>query len=112
LAAAVLKCLDGEIQTRFYIGTDEEKQKIINAGFDLDKTYFTDDLAKSDDIICAATGVTDGEFLNGVRFGSHKAKTYSVVMRARTRTVRYIEAIHNLDYKTVPSRELNQEQQI
>lgn len=112
LAAAALRCLGGEIQSRFYIRNDDEKQKILNAGFDLNKTYLTDDLAQSDDIIFAATGVTDGEFLKGVRFGSHKAKTYSVVMRARTRTVRYIEAIHNLDYKTVPSRELNQEQQI
>lgn len=112
IAAAALKCLDGEIQTRFYSKDDAEKEKFQAMGFDPEKVYFTEDLAKGDDIIFVATGITSGEFLEGVSFGKQKATTHSIVMRAKYRTVRYIDAIHNLIYKTIPSRERNQEEKV
>jgi len=112
LAAAALKCLDGEIQTKFYAINQTEKEKIKKLGFDPEKIYFTDDLAKGEEIIFAATGITSGEFLEGVSFGSQKAITHSIMMRAKYKTIRYLKAIHNLKYKTIPSRERNQEEKI
>lgn len=112
LAATALRCLDGEIQTRFYAHNDEEKKRIAASGFDINKVYYTEDLAKGDDLIFAATGITSGEFLAGVSFGSHQATTYSIVMRAKYRTVRYIKTLHNLQYKTIPSRERNAEEEV
>jgi fructose-1,6-bisphosphatase II len=110
LTAAALSCLGGEIQTRFYFGNAEERALVERAGLDPDAVYRTEDLARGEDIIFAATGVTGGEFLQGVSFGSHQATTHSVVMRSKYKTVRYIKAIHNLNYKTIPSRERNQEE--
>jgi fructose-1,6-bisphosphatase II len=112
LAAAALRCLDGEIQTRFYAHNDEEKKRIVASNFDINKVYYTEDLAKGDDLIFAATGITSGEFLKGVSFGSHQATTHSIVMRAKYRTVRYIKTLHNLKYKTIPSRERNAEEEV
>lgn len=112
IAAAALRCLDGEIQTRFYPQNDEEKRRIKASGFDVDRVYFTEDLAKGDNLIFAATGITSGELLEGVSFGSFLATTHSVVMRAKYRTIRYIKAIHNLKYKTIPSRERNTEEEV
>jgi fructose-1,6-bisphosphatase II len=105
LAAAALKCLGGEIQVKMAPRDETEKRKVLDAGFtDLDLVYCTEDMVKGESIIFSATGVTGGDFLPGVRFQGSTAITHSVVMRARTRTVRYIKAIHNLDIKTVPSR--------
>jgi fructose-1,6-bisphosphatase II len=112
LAAAALRCLDGEIQTRFYAHNAEEQKRIVASGFDINKVYYTEDLAKGDDLIFAATGITSGEFLEGVSFGSHQATTHSIVMRAKYRTVRYIKTLHNLKYKTIPSRERNAEEEV
>ena len=112
LAAAALRCLDGEIQTRFYPQNEAEKNKLEAAGFDVNRIYFTEDLAKGDNLIFAATGITSGEFLEGVSFGSHQATTHSIVMRCKYRTIRYIKAIHNLKYKTIPSRERNMEEEV
>ncbi len=110
LAAAALNCLGGEIQARFHIVRAEERTLIERAGYDPGAVYRTEELARGQDIIFAATGVTGGEFLQGVSFGSHQAMTHSVVMRSKYKTVRYIKAIHNLNYKTIPSRERNQEE--
>lgn len=112
LAAAALKCLDGEIQARFYLQKQNEKETIRNLGFNTEKVYITEDLAKGDDIIFAATGITSGDFLQGMSYGSQKVTTHSIVMRAKYCTVRYIQTIHNLTYKTIPSRERNQEEKI
>ncbi|MDD3840188.1 MAG: class II fructose-bisphosphatase [Clostridia bacterium] len=112
LAAAGLRCLDGEIQTKFYIRDEQEKEKIVKKGFDINKTYYTEDLARGNDIIFCATGVSDGDLLKGVQFGSYKATTYSVVMRAKYKTIRYIKAIHDLKCKTIPSRERNREEKV
>lgn len=110
LAAAALKCLDGEIQAKFWWQKEEERKNIIDKGFDIDKLFFTDDLAKGDSIIFCATGVTNGEMLKGVTFGSHKATTHTMMMRAKTKTVRYITAIHNLNHKTIHTKELDREE--
>jgi len=113
LAAAALRCLGGEIQVKMFARDEAEKKRILDAGYgDLEQVYCTEDLAKGDSIIFAATGVTGGDFLPGVRFSGHTAITHSVVMRARTRTVRYIKAIHHLDTKTIPSRGQQREVEI
>lgn len=112
IAAAALKCLDGEIQTRFFAKDEAEKAKIRELGFDVERVYTTEDLAKGEEIIFAATGITSGEFLQGITFGSGKATTHSILMRAKYRTIRYITTVHNLKYKTIPSRERNQEEWI
>lgn len=110
IAAAALRCLDGEIQTKFYPFDDTEQAKFEALGFDPQKIYFTEDLAQGDDLVFAATGVTSGDFLKGITFGSQLATTYSIMMRAKYRTVRYIKSMHNLQYKTIPSRERNAEE--
>lgn len=113
LAAAALRCLDGEIQTKFFATNDSEKEKVAKAGYQFDKVYYTEDLAKGEEIIFSATGITGGEFLEGVSFGSNQtAVTHSIVMRAKYRTARYIKAIHNLKYKTIPSRARNTEEKV
>ena len=71
LAAAALRCLDGEIQTKFYAVNDVEKEKVARAGYELDKVYYTEDLAKGEDIIFSATGITGENFLR-YEFGKIK----------------------------------------
>lgn len=100
LAAAALKCLGGEMQARLYPEDDEDKEKIIEMGIaDMNKLLLLDDLVKDDDVIFAATGITDGDMLKGVRFLGKTASTHSLVMRGKTGTVRFVEAIHRLDKK-------------
>ena len=107
ISAAALKCLGGELQVKIWPRDEEERQKILGMGYteaDLDRPYGTEDIAKGDSIIFCATGITGGDFLPGVRYEGNLAITHSVAMRARTRTVRYITAHHNMDIKTIPSR--------
>lgn len=99
LAAAALRCVGGEIQGRLVYQKEGEKERARMMGIrELDKIYRTEDLARGD-VMFAATGVTDGDFLKGVRFGPDRAKTHSVVMRSVTGTIRYLEAIHNFKVK-------------
>lgn len=95
LAAAALKCVSGQMLCRIWPRTDEERAKLQSDGVDLKRIYTVDDLVASDNVSFAATGITTGELLRGVRFGATGARTHSVMMRARTGTIRYIEAIHN-----------------
>jgi fructose-1,6-bisphosphatase II len=97
LAAAALKCLGGEIQGRLYPRNDEERQAALDAGYDLDRVLYTDDLVQGDNCFFAATGVTDGELLRGVRSNDFGATTESFVMRSRTGTVRHVRAQHRLE---------------
>ena len=92
-----LKCMGGEIQGRLWPRNESEKRAAIAAGYDLDAVLTTDDLVKGDNCFFAATGVTDGELLKGVRFYPGGASTQSLVMRSRSGTVRMIEARHRLD---------------
>jgi fructose-1,6-bisphosphatase II len=80
-----------------YPRNDEEKQAAIDQGYDLDAVLTTDDLVKGDNCFFAATGVTDGELLHGVRYISGGARTQSLVMRSKSGTVRMIDARHRID---------------
>jgi len=107
LAAAALKCLGGEMQVKMWPRDEEERGKILDMGYsdhDFARVYETDDMVKGDSIIFCATGITGGDFLPGVRYEGNVAITNSVAMRAKTTTVRYVTAHHNLDIKTIPSR--------
>ncbi len=101
IAAAALKCMGGEMQARLYPEDEEERKRCYQMGItDLNKIMYMDDLVKGDDAIFAATGVTSGSLLKGVNFlGGGKAETHSVVMRAKTGTIRYISAVHSIDLK-------------
>ena len=97
IAAAAVKSLGGVVQGRLWPRTDEERQSLVEAGYDLDRVLMTDDLVGGDNVFVAATGVTDGALLRGVRFTPGGAMTDSIVMRSRSGTVRRIEAQHALD---------------
>lgn len=94
IAACAIKCLGGVIQGRLYPRDDEEREQALAAGYDLNQVLTTDDLVRGEDVFFAATGVTDGELVNGVRYRGRRAVTQSIVMRSRTGTVRVIEAFH------------------
>lgn len=96
LAAAALRCIGGQIQGRLLFRNDDEKARAAKWGVtDLNRKYSTTDLAKGD-VMFAATGVTTGAMLKGVRRFHGGAETHSVIMRSKSGTVRYIHAIHNL----------------
>jgi fructose-1,6-bisphosphatase II len=97
IAAAAVKSLGGAVQGRLWPRDDEERQKLVDAGYDPDRMLTTDDLVGGDNIFVAATGVTDGALLNGVRFSRDGAVTDSMVVRSRSGTVRRVEAYHQLD---------------
>ncbi|MWC30111.1 class II fructose-bisphosphatase [Paenibacillus sp. MMS18-CY102] len=101
LAAAALKCLGGEIQGKLMPDDDEQFQRCISMGLDDPYKLLTvDDMVGTDDVIFAATGVTPGEFLGGVRYTEgQRAETHSIVMRAKTRTVRFVRSLHYLPNK-------------
>ena len=88
ISAAAIKCLRGEIQGKLWPRNDEERQKLVDSGYDLDKVLTTDDLVSGHDVFVAATGVTSGVFLRGVRVSGAGVETESIVMRSRSGTVR------------------------
>jgi fructose-1,6-bisphosphatase II len=94
LSAAALKCVGGALQGKLWPRTDEERQALVAAGFDLDQVLTTNDLVGGDEVFFAATGVTTGALLRGVRYTKQGAVTDSIVMRSRSSTVRRIEAQH------------------
>jgi len=101
LAAAALQCIGGSMLGRLVFHTDVERERAAKWGItDLDKIYTTDDLAKGDNVMFAATGVTDGTMLRGVRRYPGGAKTSSIIMRSKSGTVRRVEATHNFRRKT------------
>jgi fructose-1,6-bisphosphatase II len=97
IAAAALKCMGGEIQGRLYARDEDERQSATALGYDFDRILTTDDLVQGDNCFFAATGITDGELLQGVRFTNRGATTQSLVMRSRSGTVRQVNAIHRID---------------
>jgi fructose-1,6-bisphosphatase II len=96
ISAVAIKCLGGVIQGRLWPVDDDEKQKAIDAGHDISRVLSTDDLVSSDNAFFAATGVTDGELLHGVRFHSSGATTQTLVMRSKSGTIRFMESDHQL----------------
>jgi len=105
LAAAALKCLGGEIQAQFRWRSDEEKERGRTMGLDVDdadRVYFTNDLASGERVVFAATGVTDGELLRGVRFFGGGARTHSLLMSSARGIVRFIDTVHTFDPRVPP----------
>ncbi len=100
ISAAALKCVGGGIQGRLWPRDDDERQKLVDAGYDVDKVLHTDDLVAGDDVFVAATGVTTGALLRGVRYTRDGAVTESIVMRSRSGTIRRIEARHKFEKLT------------
>ncbi len=94
VSAAAMKAMGGEIQACFAPQSDAEHEAMATAGFDLGHVFSQDELIKSDNCFFAATGLTDGALLRGVRFDSSGARTQSLVMRSRSGTVRMIDATH------------------
>jgi fructose-1,6-bisphosphatase II len=94
IAACALKCLDGVMFGRLWPRDDGERQAALDAGYDLDQVLTIDDLVRGDNVFFAATGVTDGELVRGVRFDGRGATTQSLSMRSKSGTVRLIEARH------------------
>jgi fructose-1,6-bisphosphatase II len=97
IAAAALKCLGGFIQGRLYPRNDQERRAALDAGYDLERVLTADDLVQSEDVFFAATGITDGALLEGVRYSADGATTESIVMRSKSGTIRVIQAEHRWD---------------
>jgi fructose-1,6-bisphosphatase II len=106
LAGAALKCMGGEIQGRLWPRNEAERQAALDAGYDLNAVLTTDDLVRGDNCFFAATGITDGELLQGVRYHDFGATTQSLVMRSKSGTLRKIDASHPLaklaEYSAIP----------
>ena len=99
LTAAAVKCMGGFMQGRLVFMNDEERTRAKSMGIDdLDRIYSSEDLAQGE-VFFAATGVTNGDLVRGVRYFSNGAKTHTVVMRSKSRTVRFIETLHYFDHK-------------
>ncbi|HUG74558.1 MAG TPA: class II fructose-bisphosphatase [Acidimicrobiia bacterium] len=97
IAACALLCMGGEMQCRLWPRDDSERRYAAEAGLDLDEIIDLRRLVSGDDVFFAATGVTDGELLDGVRYTPGGARTHSVVMRSKTGTIRFMEAQHRFD---------------
>lgn len=97
LAACAIRAMGGELQGKLFIRNKEEEKLGIKMGYSLDKVITMDDMVSSNDVFFAATGITDGELLGGVRYTGHGAETESLVIRGKTGTVRWINAKHNFD---------------
>jgi fructose-1,6-bisphosphatase II len=95
IAACALKCLDGALFGRLYPRDDTERAAALDQGYDLDRVLTIDDLVSGEDIFFAATGVTDGELLRGVRYGPRRVLTQSLSMRSRSGAVRVIDGRHH-----------------
>jgi fructose-1,6-bisphosphatase II len=96
IAAAALKCMGGELQGRLWPRSDDERDEALRLGYDVTKVLDLDDLVQGDNCFFAATGITDGELLRGVRYDSRGSSTESLVMRSKSGTVRRIDARHRL----------------
>jgi fructose-1,6-bisphosphatase II len=96
ISAAAIKCLGGAMQGKLWPRNDDERTRLVEAGFDVDRVLTADDLVGGDDVFVAATGVTTGALLSGVRVVRDHVETESIVMRSRSGTVRRIAASHPL----------------
>jgi len=97
IAACAIKTLGGVIQGRLWPKDDDERQKALDAGHDLDRVLVTDELVQGEDVFFVATGITDGELLTGVRYRGSSVRTHSIVTRSRSGTIRLVESEHSLD---------------
>jgi fructose-1,6-bisphosphatase II len=97
LAACALKSMQGEIQGKLYPRSEEEASLAIELGYDLDSVLTIEDMVNCEEVFFAVTGITDGELVDGVKYFGEGARTHSLVMRARSGTVREIRATHRWD---------------
>jgi fructose-1,6-bisphosphatase II len=104
LAACALKCLGGAFFGRLYPRDDDERRRAEAAGYDLNQVLTTDDMVRGDNVFVAATGVTDGELLRGVRYSHDRAITHSLSMRSRSGAVRLIETRHRVSTSNLVPR--------
>ncbi len=114
LSAAALKCLGGEIQAMIWPRDEQERQSLLDQGCgdDLQRVFYNNDLAHGQNIIFCATGISESPLLEGARVRGYTAITHSILMRARSRTVRYITTHHDLRTKTIHLRSDNREHRI
>ncbi len=105
ITAAALRCLGGEMQARFRFRNDEERERAATmlGHADEDRVYRTEDLASGEHLVFAATGVTTGELLTGVRFFGGGARTHSLVMAYQTKQVRFVDTVHMFDRDRPPA---------
>jgi fructose-1,6-bisphosphatase II len=105
ITAAALRCLGGEMQARFRFRNDEEREraKTMLGHADETRVYRTEDLASGEELVFAATGVTEGELLQGVRFFGGGARTHSLVMAYRSKQVRFVDTVHMFDRDRPPA---------
>jgi fructose-1,6-bisphosphatase II len=97
IAACAMKCMGGAIQGKLHPRSDQEREAAAQAGLDLNRVYTTDDLVAGDDHFFAATGITDGELLRGIRFTHSGMRSQSIVMRSKSKTIRIIDTEHPLE---------------
>lgn len=97
LAACGLKCIGGDMQAKPWPRNDEDRRKAAESGADLSRVFCIDDLVSGEDVFFAATGITDGELLDGVHYFHNGATTSSIAMRSRSGTIRYVKARHSFD---------------
>lgn len=97
VSACALKCVGGDMQCKLWPRNDAERERALKGGMDLDQVLTIDDLVRGDNVFFAATGITDGELLDGVRYYGGGARTHSLVMRSKSGTVRFVEASHRWD---------------
>ncbi len=104
ITAAALRCLGGEIQARFRFRNDEERERASRMGHpEPDRIYRTEDLAPGENLVFSATGVTEGDLLQGVRFFGGGARTHSLVMSYRTKQIRFVDTVHMFDRDRPPA---------
>jgi fructose-1,6-bisphosphatase II len=108
LASAALKCLGGDMQSQMAPRDDAEHASILAAGYeaDLARVFHADDLASGPNIIFCATGISDSPMLRGIRVSRNRAITHSILMRAKTQSLRYIETHHEMTTKQIPLRSM------
>ncbi|GAB20730.1 fructose 1,6-bisphosphatase class II [Gordonia effusa NBRC 100432] len=97
ITAVAMKCMGGEIQGKLWPRNEEERQKALDAGHDLDRVLGTDDLVGGDNTFFCATGVTNGDMLRGVTYRANGATTRSLVMRSKSGTIRRVESVHRVE---------------
>jgi fructose-1,6-bisphosphatase II len=106
LTAAALKCLGGDMQVRMWFHDEAHRAEVAAQvpPEDLERVCRVNDLVVGESALFCATGITDNALVPGVKIIGHRAETHSILMRARSRTVRHIRAVHHLDHKTIPLR--------
>jgi fructose-1,6-bisphosphatase II len=106
LAAAALKCLGGDLQVRMWFHEEKHRAQVAAqvAPQELERVYRVDDLVVGESALFSATGISDSSLLPGIKVIGHRAETHSILLRSRSRTVRHIHAVHNLDHKILPLR--------